>query len=88
MQPTFVYEQEINKVRIWVMEKIGFRTFYQWTANEFATFVASQGFSIVSKELIEGKPLPECILIAKPEKAMVTLREEINIPASFKKLLK
>lgn len=32
--PTFVYEGEINKVRLLVMEKIGFKTFYQWTSKE------------------------------------------------------
>ncbi|WP_249030103.1 class I SAM-dependent methyltransferase [Tannockella kyphosi] len=32
--PTFVYEAEINKVRLLVMEKIGFKTFYQWTSKE------------------------------------------------------
>ena len=63
--PTFVYEEGINKFRLKVMEKIGFKTFHQWAAKEYVDFITSQGYTIVSNELINAKPLPECILICK-----------------------
>ena len=63
--PTFVYEGKINKVRLNIMEKVGFKTFYQWTKDEYINFIESNEFYISSNQIIYEKPLPECIVIAK-----------------------
>ncbi len=63
--PTFVYDGKVNKVRIWLMERIGFHTFYKWKSDEYAEFVCNRGFNIIDSIVIAGKMLPECILICK-----------------------
>lgn len=63
--PTFVYDGKINKIRIWLMEKMGFRTFHKWRSNEYIEFVCGKGFSIIESSVLVGKMLPECILICK-----------------------
>lgn len=70
--PTFVYEGGLNKFRLGIMEKIGFKTFHQWTVNEYEIFIKSHGFSIMSSELLSGKPLPECILTCKIHSENIT----------------
>ena len=66
--PTFVHEGKVNKLRLGVMEKVGFRTFYQWTDEAYSAFVASQGFEVMRHELIDGGLLPECILVCRQKK--------------------
>lgn len=63
--PTFVYEGKVNKVRLWLMEKMGFKTFYKWTTKEYITFIEAHDFFVTSNELIDGKPLSECILVCQ-----------------------
>jgi ubiquinone/menaquinone biosynthesis C-methylase UbiE len=63
--PTFVYDGNINKVRIWLMELIGFRTFHKWKADEYVEFVCKKGFRVIENSVIESDMLPECILICK-----------------------
>lgn len=62
--PTFVYDGNYNKLLIWMMEKVGFRTFHKWKARELEDYVAAHGFTIDSGEIVKAKPLDECILIA------------------------
>lgn len=63
--PTFVYDGKINKMQIWLMERIGFHTFHKWKANEYAEFICNNGFDIIDRSIISGQMLPECILICK-----------------------
>jgi ubiquinone/menaquinone biosynthesis C-methylase UbiE len=63
--PTFVYDGQINKIRIWLMEMVGFHTFHKWKSDEYAEFVSRKGFDIISSAVIIGEMLPECILICK-----------------------
>lgn len=37
--PTFVYDEKINKIRIWLMERIEFHTFHKWKSDEYIEFV-------------------------------------------------
>ncbi|AEE16480.1 class I SAM-dependent methyltransferase [Treponema brennaborense] len=64
LAPTFVYEKGVPKLLVAVMEKIGFKTYHKWTKAELCTAVSSCGFEIKSCDLIEGNPMPECVLIA------------------------
>lgn len=63
--PTFVYEGKINKLKIRLMEMIGFRTFHKWTADEYIEFLGSKGFNVISSNLIAGEMLPECVSICR-----------------------
>ena len=66
--PTFTYDGKINKLKIWLMERIGFHTFHKWKADEYVEFVCKKGFDIIDSSVIEGEMLPECILICKSDK--------------------
>ena len=63
--PTFVYDGKINKIRIGLMEMIGFHTFHKWKSDEYVEFVCKKGFNIIDSSVIAGETLPECILICK-----------------------
>jgi ubiquinone/menaquinone biosynthesis C-methylase UbiE len=65
--PTFVYDGKINKLRIWLMERIGFHTFYKWKSDEYIEFVSNRGFDIIDSSVIGGEMLPECVLICKTQ---------------------
>lgn len=62
--PTFVYEKGYSKLLIWVMEKLGFKTYHKWTKEELTEYVSRQGFDIIKAPLVKGKPLSECVLVA------------------------
>ena len=63
--PTFVYDAKINKVRISLMEMIGFHTFHKWKSDEYVEFVCKKGFDVIDSSIIAGEILPECILICR-----------------------
>lgn len=63
--PTFVYDGKINKIRIRLIEMIGFHTFHKWKSDEYVEFVCKKGFNIIDSSVIAGEILPECILICK-----------------------
>lgn len=63
--PTFVYEEGYSKGMIWLMEKLGFRTFHKWKADEFVEYVCEKKFKRCEHNLIKGKPLSECALVCR-----------------------
>lgn len=63
--PTFVYDGKINKIRILLMEMVGFRTFHKWKSDEYAEFVCKKGFDLIDSSIIADEMLPECILICR-----------------------
>ena len=63
--PTFVYDGKINKIRIWIMELIGFRTFHKWKLDEYIEFVCENGFHKIESSIIMDEMLPECVLICR-----------------------
>ena len=63
--PTFVYDGKIKRIQIWMMEMIGFRTFNKWKSDEYTEFVCKKGFNFVYRCIIDGNPLPECVLVCK-----------------------
>ncbi len=66
--PTFVFDKNMSKLRIWLLENIGFRTYNKWNAQELVNFVSDYSFEIVSSETIHDSSLSKCILIAKNNK--------------------
>lgn len=65
--PTFVYEKVYSKQSIFLMEKLGFKTYHKWTKREFEHYIADRGFEITQSVLLKGKPLYECVLIGKKQ---------------------
>ena len=63
--PTFVYERGYPKLPIWLMEKAGFKTYHKWQREELKEYVGNKGFCVVGVTLVKGKPLSECVLVAK-----------------------
>ena len=63
--PTFVYERGYPKLPIWLMEKAGFKTYHKWQSEELKEYVGNKGFCVVGVTLVKGKPLSECVLVAK-----------------------
>lgn len=62
--PTFVYDGVRDGRKMRIAEKFGFRTFHKWKSDGFSSFVSSTGFEISECEVVAGKLLPECVLIA------------------------
>lgn len=63
--PTFVYEKGYSKLLIWIMERVGFKTYHKWSRKEYAEYVSKRGFDVIDDSLIKGKPLSECVLVLK-----------------------
>ena len=42
--PTFVYEKGYSRLTIWLMERVGFRTYHKWKKDEFVQYVKNYGF--------------------------------------------
>ena len=58
LAPTFVYEGKVNKLRMYLTNLAGFKTFHQWKEADFCHFVEQAGFRCISSELVSGDPLP------------------------------
>ncbi len=63
--PTFIYDENISKLRMWFIELIGFRSYSKWNRDQLTSFASQHGFSVVSSEVISSGGLSECILIAQ-----------------------
>lgn len=63
LAPTFVHDRVASPARLRLMEAVGFKTFHEWTSEELASFVQNCGFHVISANLVEGGPVPECVLI-------------------------
>ncbi|MFI3229116.1 MAG: class I SAM-dependent methyltransferase [Bacillota bacterium] len=63
--PTFVIDQQPSKLRMFILNLIGFKTYNNWTSVELSNFVKNNSFDVVKCENIMAKPLVECVLVAK-----------------------
>lgn len=63
--PTFVYERGYTKWVIWLMERIGFKTYHRWQKDEFTEYVGERGFEVIESILVKEKPLSECVLVGR-----------------------
>ena len=61
--PNFIYDCKYNHFRIWLLERLGFKTFNKWTSIEFVDFVEEQGFKLIKKEVVLATPLAELLAI-------------------------
>jgi len=63
--PTFVYEKRYYKTDIFIMKLLGFKTYHEWTTNEYGKYINSNSFRVQKTKLLKASPLPECVLVAK-----------------------
>lgn len=66
LAPTFVHAQgKTARLRVWVMEKIGFHAFHKWDTPELLKFISDHGFEITEAEILGDKLAPLCYVAAK-----------------------
>ena len=55
--PTFIHRAENSKENLWakVLKAVGIQFAHQWTAEEFRTFIESNGWKITSGEVVPGR---------------------------------
>ncbi len=63
--PIFVYDDVSFSLPIWLMEKIGFRTYYKYTSEQYMKHLISRGFEIVDKKIITAKPVSQFAVIVQ-----------------------
>lgn len=66
--PTFVHGKGAGfRLRARILELSGFKVYFKWSAEEFAGYVSSHGFTVVKADKIGGSLAPLCCLEAKKE---------------------
>ena len=63
--PTFVYEEKAPKLKLFIMEKLGFRTYHKWNGSELSNFVRDKNFNILEQSIIKEGLLFECMIVAQ-----------------------
>ena len=63
--PTFIYDNQPSRLRMWVLSLIGFRTPHKWHSSELSHFIASKGFEVIENSVVLSKPLSQSIPIAR-----------------------
>lgn len=63
---TFVYDRDMPAGRLWFLKRLGFRTFHQWDAGQYAGFLQEHGFEILECPLLRSGSLPECAAVCRP----------------------
>lgn len=63
--PTFVYENRSPHASLAIMKLAGLKTFHKWTSAELVEFIEKNGFEVLASDVVPGKPLHECALIAR-----------------------
>ena len=55
--PTFIHRSENSKENLWakVLKAVGIQFAHQWTAEEFRTFIETNGWKITSSDVVHGR---------------------------------
>lgn len=62
---TFVYENAYDFKKMKPLEKLGFKTYFKWTSEDFIAYVETHGFSVETSVLLSGKSLSESVLFCR-----------------------
>ena len=60
--PTFVYDSLRHRLKLFAMEKAGFKTFHRWKGSQYKAYLEGQGFKTLSFSILDGNPLKECFI--------------------------
>ncbi len=64
--PTFVHGESAGfRVRVKLMELVGFHTYHKWNAGELMGFISRQGFRIIEHKVLGDNLAPLCYVAAK-----------------------
>lgn len=64
--PTFIHGGGIGfRLRVRLMELVGFHTFYKWSEKEFVEFLENNGFVAVEHHIMGGSLTPCCFVMAR-----------------------
>lgn len=64
--PTFVHGQGVGyRLRVKLMEAVGFKVYSKWSAEELARFIEENGFSTIQMKVMGSKLTPLCYLEAR-----------------------
>ena len=63
--PTFIYEGKVNRLRLWFIERAGFKTFYKWDKKGCEDFIKGEFSTILESKIIQGDLLPELFIVSK-----------------------
>lgn len=67
--PTFVHGESTGfRLRVKLMELVGFHTYHKWNAEEFSAFISEHGFEVIHQETLGGSLAPLCCLAARIRK--------------------
>ena len=56
--PTFVYVGKANKIRLFLINTFGFKTYHKWTDKELTEFIESFDFKLKESDMLPADPLP------------------------------
>ncbi len=68
--PTFVQGEGTGfRVRVRLMELVGFRTYHKWDAAQFAEYLSAHGFAVFDQAVLGNSLAPLCCAMAKRKKS-------------------
>ena len=62
--PTFVYVGRANKLRLFLINTFGFKTYHKWNDKDLEKFIESFNFKIQESEMLPADPLPNLFIAA------------------------
>ena len=63
--PTFIHEDKTPKLKLFILEKIGFHTYHKWNEIGFSNFIKENKFNILEQSVIKNGLLSECMIVGK-----------------------
>ncbi len=64
--PTFVHGEGTGfRIRVRLMELVGFRTYHKWGTAQFAEYLSAHGFAVFDQTVLGGSLAPLCCAMAK-----------------------
>ncbi len=65
--PTFIYEKnmKVPRVALFIMNRLGYRTYNKWTSSTFTNFIKENKFDIVEQSIIKDGLLFECMIVGR-----------------------
>ena len=68
LAPTFVFDKRATKIRVKLLELIGFKVYSKWDEQELCEFIENNHFIAIHQSTVAATPLSESIIIARCKK--------------------
>ncbi len=66
--PIFVNNSRKTNLRLWFIQKIGFKIYQKNTSSDYLNYLKKMGMEIIYSKTIQSKPLDECVVICRINK--------------------